>query len=263
MVSAGFILLLIAQRRGQNLTIEQRHWPVLLFSSLTYLMIWNVASTYAAVLIPSGQAALLGFTMPFWATLITWLVWREPIGARMALALLLGLSSVAMLMWRNLQDMSQAPWGVVCGLLAAVGWAVGTVSLKRSSLGSAGIPATVLTGWQLLLAAIPVAGVALWRGVESGEPWFMPSLQSSAVILYITLVPVCLGNVAWFSIVGLLPAHVAGLSSIAVPMVAMLSGAWMHAEPLGGTQWLAMVLCAAGLTLVLPRQAKPTPPIKT
>ena len=33
-------------------------------------MLWNIASTYSAILIPSGQAAVLGFTMPLWSALI-------------------------------------------------------------------------------------------------------------------------------------------------------------------------------------------------
>jgi drug/metabolite transporter (DMT)-like permease len=56
-------------------------------------------------------------------------------------------------------------------------------------------------------------------------------------------------NAAWFAIVGLLPAQLAGLSSIGVPMVAMLSGALVHGEPLGAVQWAAMACSAAALWL--------------
>ena len=110
------------------------------------------------------------------------------------------------------------------------------------------VPATVLTGWQLLITAVPTTIGALLLG--SG-PWFVPSWQSIAVIGYIALVPMCIGNVAWFSIVGMLPVNVAGLSSIMVPIVAMISGAVVHGEPLGPMQWAAMACCAAGLSLAL------------
>jgi hypothetical protein len=49
-------------------------------------LVWNIASTYAAVLIPSGQAAVLGFTMPLWAALISWAVLGERLTGRLALA---------------------------------------------------------------------------------------------------------------------------------------------------------------------------------
>jgi drug/metabolite transporter (DMT)-like permease len=63
----------------------------------------------------------------------------------------------------------------------------------------------------------------------------------------------------WFSIVGLLPAHVAGLSTILVPVVAMVSGALVHGEPLGPVQLAAMACCGAALALALlfPQPARP------
>ena len=79
----------------------------------------------------------------------------------------------------------------------------------------------------------------------------MPSWQSIAVIAYITLVPMCIGNVCWFAIVGLLPANVAGLSSIMVPVVAMISGAIVHGEPLGVLQLVAMGCSVGALSLAL------------
>ena len=78
------------------------------------------------------------------------------------------------------------------------------------------------------------------------DRWF-----TIALIVYIALVPMAIGNAAWFAIVGLLPASVAGLSAILVPVVAMVVGALLHGEPLGPTQWAAMACCAAALRLAL------------
>jgi drug/metabolite transporter (DMT)-like permease len=36
-----------------------------------------------------------------------------------------------------------------------------------------------------------------------------------------------------------------------VPVVAMVSGALLHGEPLGPVQWVAMVCCVASLSLAL------------
>jgi drug/metabolite transporter (DMT)-like permease len=106
----------------------------------------------------------------------------------------------------------------------------------------------VLTGWQMLLVSLPVMIVALITG---DRQWFVPSTQSILLIVYITLIPLCVGKVLWFAIVNLLPANVAGLSVIMVPMVAMISGAWLLGEPLGPLQLAAMACCAASLALTL------------
>jgi drug/metabolite transporter (DMT)-like permease len=65
-------LLSVARLRGLPLAVPRRYWRTIVAATLFYLVLWNIASTYAAVLIPSGQAAILGFTMPLWAALIAW-----------------------------------------------------------------------------------------------------------------------------------------------------------------------------------------------
>jgi drug/metabolite transporter (DMT)-like permease len=247
---AGAALLIAARVRGQSLTIDRRHWRTIGVATFYYLVVWNIASTYSALLIPSGQSAVLGFTMPLWSALIAWAVLHERLGARMVLAITLGGAAVALLMWKSLPVYAEAPLGVALGLLAGIGWAVGTLILQR---GRVDVPATVLTGWQLLLTALPTTIGAF---VFGDHQWFMPSATTIVLIGYIALVPMCIGNLCWFSIVGLLPAHVAGLSSILVPVVAMISGAALHDEPLGPVQWLAMLCSAAALALAL---FKPAP----
>jgi drug/metabolite transporter (DMT)-like permease len=248
---AGAVLLLVARVRGQSIAIARRHWRTIAVATFFYLVVWNIASTYSALMIPSGQSAVLGFTMPLWSALIAWGVLGQRLGARMALAIALGAVAVGLLMWKSLPVYAQAPLGVALGLLAGVGWAIGTLILQR---GSVAVPATVLTGWQLLITALPITIGAL---VFGDHRWFMPSWTSVLLIGYIALVPMCIGNLCWFSIVGLLPAHVAGLSSILVPVVAMISGALLHGEPLGPVQWLAMASSAGALSLALfkPRAA--------
>ena len=244
-LGAGLTLLAVARVRGMSLVIPRRHWRTVVVATFFYLVLWNIASTYAAVMIPSGQAAVLGFTMPLWAALIGWAVGGQRLTQRLLLALALGAAAVGLLMWRSLGVYAQAPLGVALGLLAGIGWAIGTMILKR---GQVAVPAMVLTGWQLLITAVPTGIGAIVLG---DWQWFMPSWTSILVITYITLVPMSIGNVAWFTIVGLLPTTVAGLSSILVPVVAMIAGAIIHGEPLGPVQWAAMACCAAALRLAL------------
>lgn len=247
---SGLILLAVAAARGQSLAIPREHWGTIVAASLVYLVVWNIASTYAAVLIPSGQAAVLGFTMPLWSAAIAWALLGERLTRRLLAAMALGAVAVTLLMVPSFRAYADAPLGLSLGLLAGLGWAVGTLIIKRRPVG---VSATVLTGWQMFVSAVPIAfGAAL---LGDGQ-WFMPSWQSIAVITYIILVPICIGNVLWFAIVGMLPANVAGLSSIMVPVVAMVSGAIVHGEPLGALQWLAMACSAGALSLALLKPAR-------
>ena len=251
LIGAGLALLAFARLRGESLRIPRAHWGTVLAASLAYLVVWNVASTYAAILIPSGQAAILGFTMPLWAALIAWAFMGQRPGPRVLAALALGGLGVLLLIVNGISAYAKAPLGFALGLLAGLGWALGTVILKRRPVP---VSLLVLTGWQLLVAAVPITAGAFAFG--RGE-WFMPSATTFLVIAYITLVPMAVGNAAWFAIVGLLPANIAGLSSVMVPVVAMVAGALVHREPLGLMQWASMLCCAAGVALALNRPGAP------
>ena len=242
---AGVLLLAFARARAIPTAIPRRHWPAVVAASLIYLVVWNLASTYAAILIPSGQAAILGFTMPLWTVLVVWLAFGERPGARMLLAMVLAAAGVALLAIPARTAYASAPAGFLLGLVAGLGWAIGTVVLKRANVP---VPPLVLTGWQLLVAAVPLALGALWlgRGDAHAVSW-----QTVLVITYITVVPMAIGNATWFAIVGLLPPSVAGLSSVMVPIVAMVTGAIVHAEPLGPWQLGAMACCGSALFLAL------------
>jgi drug/metabolite transporter (DMT)-like permease len=188
--------------------------------------------------------------MPLWSALIAWALLGETLTRRLMLALALGAGAVLLLLRPGIEAYADAPLGFALGLLAGLGWAIGTLILKR---GQPDVPALVLTGWQLLIAALPITAGALLLG---DHRWFVPSWTTIAVIAYIALVPMIVGNASWFAIVGLLPANVAGLSAIAVPVVAMISGAIVNGEPLGPIQLLAIVLCVASLSLALLRPAR-------
>ena len=76
------------------------------------------------------------------------------------------------------------------------------------------------------------------------------------MIAWITVIPMCIGNVCWNAIVYLLPANIAGLSSVMVPVVAMFSGALVNGEPLGRLELLSMAICVTALALALGERTK-------
>lgn len=245
LLCAAGLVLLIAHLRGYSLKVPQGERLPIVASSLCYMFVWHIASTYAATLLPSGQAAVLGFTMPIWATLISWIVLGEKPSTRHFIAVGLAGVGVGALAIGSWNAYASAPLGFICGLGAAFGWAVGTLILRRANLETAAI---VSTGWQLLIAGIPVTIIALIKG--SGEV-FIPSVTTLVVIGYITFIPMSLGNIAWFQIAKSLPASISGISTVMVPVMAMLTGAIFLQEPLGPLQLLAMISSTIAVTISL------------
>ena len=245
LLCAAVAVLLIAKFLGYSLQVPRRERLPLIASALCYMFIWHIGSTYAAILLPSGQAAVLGFTMPIWATLILWLVFGEKPSARLFAAVLLSGIGIAALAFSSWSAYDSAPLGFTAGLGAAFGWAVGTIILQRSPMTT---PSVVSTGWHLLIAGIPVTIIAFIQGTRE---FFIPSLPAVLVIVYITFIPMSLGNIAWFQIVNSLPATVSGISIALVPILAMLIGAVFLNEPFGLLQVIAMVSTVCAIQLAL------------
>ena len=106
---------------------------------------------YDSALVPIFGIVTNGrFTMPLWLALMAWLFQGQRLSPRLLLALALGGAAVAFLMVPSFKAYANAPLGMALGLLGGVGWAVGTLLIKRWPVP---VHAAVSTGWQLLLTA--------------------------------------------------------------------------------------------------------------
>jgi drug/metabolite transporter (DMT)-like permease len=209
------------------------------------LGVWNIATSLAVLYIPSGHASVLAYTMPLWVALIGFVVFRQRLTGRLLAAILIGAAAVGTLMAPNFASYANAPLGLFWGLLAGFCWAIGTFIVKRTSWPGMGLS---LTFWQVTLCLPPIAIGAL---VFEGLPTHWPSTGVLAATLYAGAGPMAIGTAIWFTLVRLLPAQVAALSSIAVPIVAVVSGIVILHEPLSLLQATAIASTMISLWLAL------------
>ena len=158
LIVGGFGVLLIARLAGHSVRVPAGQWGRLLLLALFNILGWNVLAIYGVALLPSGRAALLGYTMPLWGMLLSAWLLGEKLTLRRVLGLGLGLAGIAVLLGGSLDGMLQAPLGIACMLLAAWSWALGIVLLKRLPVA---LPPAALTGWMMLLGGLPVLAVAV------------------------------------------------------------------------------------------------------
>ena len=246
LIVGGGALLAMTAFGGRSLRIAPRELPALALCALFNIVGWHLFSAYGVLLMEAGRASIIAFTMPVWAALIGGLVLRERLTWQRWLGLALGMAGLAVLIGPDLGRVGQAPWGAVLMLGAAVSWGTGTVLIKRFTWS---LPTAALTGWQLLLGAVPISLGALWIG----EVPDVSSLSSAALLatLYILALPMIFCHWAWFKVVSLFPAVVAATGTLAIPVVGVLSSGLILGEPIGLRELLALVLVCAALTVVL------------
>jgi drug/metabolite transporter (DMT)-like permease len=244
MLIGAVVLAAIVKARGESFAVPEGRWPALIAAATTNLAIWNIATSLAILYIPSGHASVLAYTMPLWVALLGFVLYRQRLSGRLLAAILIGAMAVAALMLPNFKSYAQAPLGLFWGLAAGLSWAIGTLIVKRTSWPGMGLS---FTFWLVALSIpIMVAGAVL---LEPPPIW--PSTGVVFITLYIGAVPMALGMAIWFALVKLLPAQVAALSSITVPIVAIVSGMAILHEPLSPLQAVAIASTVISLWLAL------------
>jgi len=245
LVIATLVLTAVLLARGESVAVPRGKWPALIAASAMNLFIWNIATSLAVLYIPSGHASVLAYTMPLWVALLGFAVFGQRLTARLLLAIAIGAAAVVALMIPNFQSYARAPAGLFWGLFAGFCWAVGTFVVKRTAWPGMGLS---LTFWQVVISLPPILLGAI---VIDGPPTHWPSTKALAATIYTGAVPMALGTAAWFALVKLLPAQVAALSSIAIPIVAIVSGVLILDEPLSALQAIAIASTVVSLWLVL------------
>lgn len=245
LASAVTVLTVILLVRRESFAVPHGKWLPLIVASAMNILVWNIATSFAVLYIPSGHASVLAYTMPLWVALLGFIVFRQKLTGRLLAAILIGAAAVVALMLPNFQSYAQAPLGLFWGLFAGFCWAIGTFVVKRTSWPGMGLS---LTFWQVLLTFPPIAIGAL---LIDGLPTHWPSAKVLAATIYTGSIPMALGTATWFALVKLLPAQVAALSSIAIPIVAIVSGILLLHEPLSALQAVAIASTVISLWLAL------------
>jgi drug/metabolite transporter (DMT)-like permease len=162
-----------------------------------------------------GKMALLAYTMPFWVIAFAWAL----LGERPALRhwLFLGIAAAGLVLVME-------PWRALGGLrscLLALGggafWGLATVLTKRMFQRHAVAPLR-LTAWQSLFGAIVVVLVALIVPERSIE-W---SSELIGAVAYNAVLGSAIAWALWLFVIDRLPAGIAGMASLATPLLGVL-----------------------------------------
>jgi drug/metabolite transporter (DMT)-like permease len=242
-IGAG-LLAALALMRGQSLKVRRELWPRLMLFAVLNVMGWMVLMGLALMWLPASEAALIAYTMPVWASMLAWPVLGERPTLLRAIALLMAFAGLAAIMGGNgiTASMAKLP-GILMALVGAIGFALGTVLAKKLPLQLPPIPAAA---WQIGLGCFPVAIVGLF--VETPH-WGAVTQLGWVLLFYSTVIQFCVAYVSWFAALARLPASVAAIGTMAVPVIGVMASAVALHEPLGLGQIAALVFTLAGVAL--------------
>lgn len=242
-IGAG-LLALLAILSGQSLRVPREWWPRLAMAAFFNVTCWMVLMGLALLWLPASEAALIAYTMPIWASMMAWPVLGERPNLLRVISLAMAFAGLSAIMGGNgfAASMSKLP-GIIMALGGAVGFAVGTILAKKLPLH---LPPLTAAAWQIGIGCLPVAIVGLF--VETTDIAAVSNLGWWLVV-YSTVIQFCVAYVSWFAALARLPASVAAIGTMAVPVIGVVASAITLHEPLGTGQIAALLFTLAGVAL--------------
>jgi drug/metabolite transporter (DMT)-like permease len=216
----------------------------LMLAALLNVTGWMVLMGLALLWLPASEAALIAYTMPVWASLLAWPVLGERPTVLRTVALVMAFAGLAAIMGGNgITATTEKLPGMVMALGGALGFALGTVLAKKLPVPLPPIPAAA---WQIGLGCFPIVIIGLAFETTHIEKvtqlgWWL--------LIYSTVIQFCIAYVSWFAALARLPASVAAIGTMAVPVIGVVASAIALGEPLGLTQIVALVFTLAGVVL--------------
>jgi drug/metabolite transporter (DMT)-like permease len=210
MALGGVILLFFMLSRGMSLRPRQVPLTILLGLSQTAagtgLILWALVSGGA------GKTVILVYTMPFWILLFAWPILSEKIRGLDWLPVITAFAGMILLLepW----ILKSTVFSEVMAVVAGVCWAIGAIIIKLMQKKPGFEPVSV-TAWQFVYGSIPLVVVALLVP-ERPVDW-TPYLATAVV--YNAVLVCAFAFLLWTYIMKKLPAGVAGMGTLAVPVI--------------------------------------------
>jgi drug/metabolite transporter (DMT)-like permease len=262
---AGGLLSAYVLLRGEPFPPMSR-WGSILLLGFLLLGLGNGGVVFAEQWVPSGLAAVLVATSPFWMAGVEAAL---PDGERMhrntVIGLLIGFSGILVLVWPDLAldrgSDRRFLAGVIALQIASFGWALGSSYSKRRGRGDHILGTTAL---QMLAGGLIMLAAGTVRGEWSDLSF---TTRTTTSLLYLSTLGAIGGFVAYTYALRHLPVSFVSLYAYINPVIAVALGVALLGEPFDARMATAAALVFAGVAVVRwksnrpPAQSAPVAPL--
>jgi drug/metabolite transporter (DMT)-like permease len=243
---AGSVFLVYLKIRGISLP-RRRELLTIASVGILLLVIANGCVVWAEQWVPSGLAALIVATLPFWVSGIE-AIW--PSGNRLNVLKILGIAigffGLLILLGPELKASLDPAYlkGVLALLFAPLSWALGSVYAKYHPVRTAPLMAAAL---QMVIAGI----ILIFIGVILNEvPRFDLNAEGLAALVYLAIFGSIIGYGSFIYALAKLPAAKVSMYAYVNPIIAVLLGWLILGEQLDWRVALSTAVILLGVILV-------------
>jgi drug/metabolite transporter (DMT)-like permease len=242
---ATVVLFALAWALGRLVLPPRGDLPVLLSITLLHMVGFTVLTSFGLAVVPAGRSVVLAYTTPLWVTPGAWLFLGEPLTARRAIGVLVGLVGLAILFNPFAFDWTsrEAVIGNAAILAGAFLWAGSILHIRGHRWRTTPFQ---LLPWELALASAILLPLSL--AFEGAPAWaWTPALL--ALLAYGGMPGTALPYWAIAMATRRLPAVTISLGLLATPAFSVVVATRWLGEPLTASLAAAIVLILGGVSL--------------
>jgi drug/metabolite transporter (DMT)-like permease len=223
--------------------LKPQHWRALLMIGLIQTGAFLLLNTWALSEGGPGKTSVLVFTMPFWVLIFAWPMLHERIQGLQWVAVALAVAGLVFVLepWQMHTSLFSKTLAVIAGMC----WAIGVVYAKRLH-NRAKVEPLGFTFWQMIIGLIPVIIFQL----TFERPPIVWSNTFVAVTMFNGVMATGIGWLSWLYVLHRLPAGTTSLSSLGIPVIAIISSWIQLGEQPGRSELLGMLLIGIALALL-------------
>ena len=224
-------------------SLRPQHWPSLIFIGLIQTFAFIILNTWALYEGEPGKTSVLVFTMPFWVLVFAWPVLHERIHGLQWVSVVL--AAIGLVFVLEPWEMHTSMFSKTLAVLAGVCWAIGVVYAKR--LHNRGpVDALSFTFWQMVVGLIPIliAQVVFDRDPVNWTGTFIFAAVFNGVLA------TGIGWLTWLYVLHRLPAGTTSLSSLGIPLIAIVASWLQLGEAPGKSELVGMLLIGIALAIL-------------
>lgn len=239
---------------GHNLKVPRGEAKHIAVAGFCNVALFQIASAFAQMNGATSRAIIITYSMPIWATVLSWLMLRERLDRVRLLAFMICVAGLGILVWPLFA--SGFPPFVYYSLTCALGWAFATVYMKWVK---ATVEPLANAAWQLLFGFIFIAvGTFAFEGLP--HVWPLQGATTLAV-LYVGIFGVGLAHFLWWAIVAKLPTTTASIGALLVPVIGVTASTlFLHERPsVPDMVGFILIFVAAACVLLQPNSRRPEP----
>ena len=245
---ASTLLIGYMRARGEPLPPSSR-WRGIALMGFLLLFIGNGGVAFAEQWVPSGLAAVLVATAPFWMAGVEAVAGSsERLQGRTLIGLLVGFSGIVVLVWPELSmsssDSRHFLLGVALLQTASLGWSIGSSYSRRFARKDHVLGTTAL---QMLAGGIFLGALGLLRGELSHLAF---NTRTTIALLYLATFGAVGGFVAYTYALRHLPVSFVSLYAYINPIIAVALGVLLLDEPFNMRIAAAAALVLVGVAIV-------------